>query len=126
MTNEEETPGYVIRLEGKIDALSVKLDGRFDTLVAKIESGDRESKQLFELQKSEVGHLAEQVKANSQRIASVATESAHRDDVLEAQIEHLSTVLADFTTVRKIVYGTVALILIAVVTALLALVVLKP
>lgn len=115
-----------IRLEGKIDALSAKLDGRLDAVMAKIEAGDRESMQLFKLQESELGHVTETVRTNTARIAAIANEAERRDQAIEHDLQDVKNELADFTTVRKIVYGMVALILVAVVTALLAAVVIRP
>jgi hypothetical protein len=127
----------MVRLEGKIDALSAKLDGRLDAVMAKIEAGDRESLQLFELQKSEVGHVAESVRLNTTRIASLDVESQKRDRDLEKEVEKVRTELedqlnrvrddvADLPTIKKLVYGFVALVLIAVVTGLLALIIVQP
>lgn len=90
----------LVRLEGKIDALSAKLDGRFDAVITKIEAGDRESLQLFELQKNEMGHIVDTIRANTARLIVVEKE------------------VADLPTIRKLVYGTAALLLIAIVGAI--------
>jgi hypothetical protein len=134
VTPEADNEIALVRLEGKIDALSAKLDGRLDAVMAKIEAGDRESLQLFELQKSEVGHVAGQVRANTERVAAVALESQARDAEITAQllqvkasfdtqIADIHQDISDLPTVRKLVYGFVGLVLVAVVGALLALVV---
>lgn len=127
----------IVRLEGKIDALSAKLDGRLDAVMAKIEAGDRESLQLFELQKSEVGHVTEAVRANTLRIGEESVKSQARDRELEheiakvrsefdARIDKIQGEVADFATVRKVVFGVVALILVGVVSALLGLIIFVP
>src|SRR5687768_7386482 len=126
MTDPDTGPVALVRLEGKIDALSAKLDGRLDAVMAKIEAGDRESLQLFELQKSEMGHVAESVRTNTQRITNVALESLQRDTALEKRVETLEKETSDVSIIRRLIYGFVALVLIAVVTGLLTLIVLKP
>lgn len=138
MSSESEHESVaLVRLEGKIDALSAKLDGRLDAVMATIEAGDRESLQLFELQKSEVGHVAEAVRSNTLRIGEEALKSQTRDKDLENEIGKLRSEfdarigkvqddVADFDTVRKVVFGLVALILIGVVTGLLGLVIFVP
>lgn len=144
-SEEEASQVSLVRLEGKIDALSAKLDGRLDAVMAKIEAGDRESLQLFELQKSEMGHVAAAVQVNTARIAAVATESAardaelekhiaavqkdldaetaRRDAELEARVVALADHVKDFDTVKRLVFGVVGLILVGVVVAILALVI---
>ena len=98
----------MVRLEGKIDALSAKLDGRLDTVMAKIDAGDRESLQLFQLQKNELTHVTQQMQANGLRITA------------------LEVVVADFPTVKRLVYGTAGLFLVAVLGAIANLVVNNP
>lgn len=105
-----------IRLEGKIDALTAKVDGKFDAVMAKIEAGDRESLNLYRLQESELAHLRHATDDNSKRIANVAQES-------ETAINLLAEKVADFPTVRRLVYSAVGLILMLVITALVALVI---
>lgn len=109
MTSEENGNDVaIVRLEGKIDALSAKLDGRLDTILAKIESGDRESIQLFEFLKSEQAHITDSVRTNTTRIVAVERE------------------IADLPTIRRLVYGTAGLLLIAIVGAIANLVVNSP
>ena len=108
VTPEVDNEVALVRLEGKIDALSAKLDGRLDAVMAKIDAGDRESLQLFELQKSEVGHVSESVRANTVRIAAI------------------ELAIADLPTIRRLVYGTATLLLTAVVIGLANLVINQP
>ena len=138
----------MVRLEGKIDALSAKLDGRLDAVMEKIAAGDRESLQLFKLQESELGHVAETVRANTLRIGNVALESQSRDAEIEKQIiavqkeldamtsqrdaeiekkvDAVAQAVKDFDTVKRLVFGLVALILVGFVSGLLALVFIAP
>ena len=105
MTESEETIGTELaKIRGSIDLLGQKLDAHRDLLMAKMEAGDRESGQAIALTNERVSTLAGKVSDNSSRL------------------EILEKVAEPMPVITKLVYGFVALVLVAVVTGLLALV----
>ena len=118
---QEETIGtQLAKLDGKIDMLSVKLDAHRDLLMAKMEAGDRESGQAIALTNERVSTLAAKVGENSTRLSSL--EGLVETDTND-RIKTLEDAVAPVPNLTKLVYGFVALCLIAIVTALLAIVV---
>lgn len=113
MPEAEESIGtQLAKLDGKIDLLSTKLDAHRDLLMAEMKAGDRESGQAIALTNERVSTLASKVDKNSSRL-----------DVMEdTRLTALERAVEPITTLTKLVYGFVALVLIAVVSGLLALV----
>lgn len=120
-TEPEETIGtQLAKLDGKIDLLSQKLDAHRDLLVARMEAGDRESGQAIALTNERVSTLAGKVTENSGRIGTL--ENLVEKDTKE-RLDTLEKLAEPIPTLTKLVYGFVALCLIAIVTGLLALVI---
>lgn len=122
---EEGTDVKMVRIEAKLDTLAIKLDARLDTVLATIDAGDREAKQMLLLHERDVAHVKEKLGDVQASVAAVVNKVEATRSEFETKVDGLAVQLADFVLVRRIVYGVVALILVAVVGGLVGLVI-KP
>lgn len=102
----------IIKLSGKIDGLGLKIDAQRELLMAKIEAGDRDSINSILLTNDRVTTMGTRVTENSQRMKEAET----RLDKTEKALETLAIV-------KSLAFGLAGVILIAVITALVALVI---
>lgn len=95
----------LVKLDGKIDLLRAELASHRDLLMAEIKAGDRESGQAIALTNERLTGLNAKVTDNIVRIKA------------------LEVIVEPVPLLRRLIYGAIGLILIAFLTAVVALVI---